>query len=93
MHATTKGYDRKMQRAFLELFRGGYRNDVSSEEDSNEDNFPVDIEQLKRIADMCPKDAFFYSLSPKHLEAITQIVRMFVGRTGTKLDLDSHNRP
>lgn len=72
-----------MQREFLKLFRGGDRYDKdssSSEEDSWED-IPLDIGELKRIADMCPKNAFFYSLSPKHIEATTAIARMLTGKS------------
>ncbi len=82
-----------MQREFLELFRGGGRYDKdssSSEEDSWED-YPLDIGELKRIADMCPKNAFFYSLSPKHIEAATAIARMLTGKLPTMtIDLTSY---
>lgn len=63
-----------MQKKFLQLFKGGHLDGDGGS--SSEEDFSGEISQ---ISDLCPKDAFFYSLSPMHIEAWTQLQRLFVG--------------
>lgn len=72
--------DPHLQRKFLDLFTG----DDDDEDDldfaslglSGED---VINDDLDRIAELCPKESFFYSLNPRHIEAYSAIQRILVG--------------
>ncbi|ODN01444.1 Hemocyanin E chain [Orchesella cincta] len=68
--------DRKMQLEFLQLFQGSRLEDENSGSSSEEDFSG----ELSHIDELCPKGAFFYSLSPVHIEAWTQLQRLFVAQ-------------
>lgn len=67
-----------MQKKFLKLFKGIHlQNEDDSDGSSSEENGPS---MVNYVNEMCPKDAFFYSLAPMHLEARMQVQRILVGK-------------
>ncbi|CAL8125681.1 unnamed protein product [Orchesella dallaii] len=70
--------DQKLQLEFLKLFEGSHFNEDNSGSSSEEDFSG----ELAEIDELCPKGTFFYSLSPMHIEAWTQLQRLFVAQRG-----------
>lgn len=70
--------DEKMQRKFLELFRGLH---LSEDDDDSSGGSSSSEEEVSGINQMCPREAFFYSLAPNHLEARMLVQRILVGKT------------
>ncbi len=70
----TTAIDKKLQKKFLKLFRGPHLEDEGGSSSSEEDFSG----EMQGINELVPKGQFFYSLSPKNIEAWMQLQRLFV---------------
>lgn len=80
-----------MQKRFLKLFRGQVKEEDDEEDDLQDDTSGSSSEEdiadeMDHISELCPEDAFFYSLNPKHIEAYTILQRILVGKCPHKIN-------